>query len=153
METTIGPPEIGLVDGPQMPIGPRLMRLKQTLRYPPPTLTNDARTLAIQAATLSHASRRRPISHLYNARLTLPRRIATLLPVTDDPVLIAYAVKRSPRSKKAIWTRVGRAYPHETGAGLTVLLDAVPADGRIILLERDDADDARLQREAMRRQK
>lgn len=73
--------------------------------------------------------------------------------VTDDPVLIAYAVKRSGRSKKALWTRIGRAYPHETGAGLTVILDAVPADGRIILLERDDADDARLEREAIRRQK
>jgi len=85
--------------------------------------------------------------------LTLTCPIATISRVTDDPVLIAYAVKRSSRSKKAVWTRVGRAYPHDTGAGLTVLLDAVPVDGRIILLERDDADDARLLREAMRRQK
>ncbi|MCK1281804.1 hypothetical protein IVB46_41975 [Bradyrhizobium sp. 61] len=73
--------------------------------------------------------------------------------MNDDPVLIAYAVKRSARSKKAAWTRIGRAYPHETGVGLTVILDAVPADGRIILLERDEADDDRLRREAIRRQK
>lgn len=70
--------------------------------------------------------------------------------MTYDPVLIAYAVKRARSSKKASWTRIGRAYPHETGAGLTVILDAVPADGRIILLERDDDDDDRLQREAVR---
>jgi hypothetical protein len=32
--------------------------------------------------------------------------------------------------------------------GLNVVLDAIPPDGRIFLLERDDDDDARLQREA-----
>jgi hypothetical protein len=31
-----------------------------------------------------------------------------------------------------------------------VILDAVPRDGRIILLERDEADDERLAREAAR---
>lgn len=69
---------------------------------------------------------------------------------TFDPVLIAYAVKRDAKTKRAGWTRTGAAYPHEQGAGLTLLLDAFPRDGRIILLERDDADDARLLREAQR---
>jgi hypothetical protein len=69
--------------------------------------------------------------------------------VANDPVLIAYAVKRA-KNKRAVWTRVGQAYPHEQGAGLTVILDAVPVDGRIVLLEPDDADDARLQQEAAR---
>lgn len=68
--------------------------------------------------------------------------------MTNDPVLIAYAVKRSTSGKKPVWTRIGKAYPHETGAGLTVILDAVPPDGRVILLERDRADDDRLLREA-----
>lgn len=68
--------------------------------------------------------------------------------MTNDPVLIAYAVKRSARGKRPIWTRIGQAYPHERGAGLTVVLDAVPTDGRIVLLERDDDDDERLVREA-----
>jgi hypothetical protein len=66
--------------------------------------------------------------------------------MTNDPVLIAYAVKRAASSGKPVWTRVGSAYPHDTGAGLTVLLDAVPLDGRIVLLERTDEDDARIQR-------
>lgn len=66
-----------------------------------------------------------------------------------DPVLIAYAVKRTTKGR-AVWTRIGAAYPHETGVGLTVLLDAVPKDGRIILLERHDDDDRRLAREAAR---
>jgi hypothetical protein len=70
--------------------------------------------------------------------------------VSNDPVLIAYAVRRAAKSKKPVWTRIGCAYPHETGAGLTVVLDAVPADGRIVLLERGDDDDERIQREAAR---
>jgi len=70
--------------------------------------------------------------------------------MTNDPVLIAYAVKRSTKSKKPIWTRIGKAYPHETGAGLTVILDSLPLDGRIVLLERDEDDDARILREAAR---
>jgi hypothetical protein len=47
-------------------------------------------------------------------------RAFRLLLVTNDPVLIAYAVKRAGPSKSgASWTRIGRAYPHETAAGLT----------------------------------
>jgi hypothetical protein len=56
--------------------------------------------------------------------------------MTNDPVLIAYTVKRKP-SGKSIWTRIGAAYPHDAGAGLTVILDASPIDGRIVLLEPD----------------
>lgn len=70
--------------------------------------------------------------------------------MTNDPVLIAYAVRRVGKANKPVWTRIGCAYPHETGAGLTVVLDAVPADVRIVLLERGEDDDARIQREAAR---
>ena len=68
--------------------------------------------------------------------------------MTNDPVLIAYAVKRSTKDKNPVWTRIGKAYPHDAGAGLTLILDAIPPDGRVILLERDQADDDRLLREA-----
>lgn len=70
--------------------------------------------------------------------------------MSKDPVLIAYAVRRAAKITKPVWTRIGCAYPHDTGAGLTVVLDAVPADGRIVLLERGDDDDERIQREAAR---
>lgn len=69
--------------------------------------------------------------------------------MTNDPVLIAYAVRRT-KSNKPVWTRIGCAYPHDTGAGLTVVLDALPVDGRIVLLERGEGDDERIQREAAR---
>lgn len=61
----------------------------------------------------------------------------------SDPVLIAYSVKRK-RKGGAAWTRIGAAYPHDIGAGLTLILDALPTDGRIFLFERDNADDRRL---------
>jgi hypothetical protein len=64
--------------------------------------------------------------------------------MATDPVLIAYTAKRTKTGKRVAWTRIGQAYPHETGAGLTVVLDAMPLDGRIVLLELDDADDERL---------
>jgi len=70
--------------------------------------------------------------------------------MTNDPVLIAYAVKRNPKTGRSFWTRIGRAYPHDTGAGLTVTLDALPRDGRIVLLEPDSADDDRILAESRR---
>lgn len=71
--------------------------------------------------------------------------------MTNDPVLIAYAVKRNAKTKRPVWSRVGCAYPHETGAGLTVVLDSIPLDGRIVLLERGGDDDARILKEARKR--
>ncbi len=62
----------------------------------------------------------------------------------NDPVLIAYSAKRHKGLGRAHWRRIGAAYPHDEGAGLTIILDLIPLDGRIILLERDDADDRRL---------
>lgn len=55
-----------------------------------------------------------------------------------DPVLIAYTVKPRKDGSGAHWTKIGGAYPHETGAGLTVVLDAMPFDNRIVLLEPSD---------------
>lgn len=71
--------------------------------------------------------------------------------MTNDPVLIVYAVKRTGAGRKPVWTRIGCAYPHDTGAGLTVVLDALPTDGRIVLLERDDDDDNCILRQARSR--
>ena len=64
--------------------------------------------------------------------------------MTNDPVLFAYTVKRNATTGRSFWTRIGRAYPHDVGAGLTVILDALPRDGRIVLLELDEADHERI---------
>jgi hypothetical protein len=56
--------------------------------------------------------------------------------MTNDPVLVAYIIKRS-KSGKTIRKEIGRAYPHEEGAGLTVVLDVLPLGKQIVLLEPD----------------
>ena len=55
--------------------------------------------------------------------------------MSNEPVLIAYAVRDRPPGKRAIWTRIGAAWPHDKGAGLTVILDFLPAEPRIVLVE------------------
>ena len=70
--------------------------------------------------------------------------------MASDPVLIAYGVKTGQGRKRTYWQRIGAAYPHETGAGLTVVLDVIPRDGRIILLELGPDDDERLIAVALR---
>lgn len=70
--------------------------------------------------------------------------------MTSDPVLIAYTAKRT-KSGRTVWSRIGQAYPHESGAGLTVVLDSMPLDGRVILLELDERDHERLAAERAKR--
>jgi hypothetical protein len=71
--------------------------------------------------------------------------------MSNDPVLIAYAVRRSPKTGKVSYARIGRAYPHNSGEGLTVVLDALPIKGgHIVLLELDESDDRRLLAQAKR---
>ena len=48
------------------------------------------------------------------------------------PSHVAYQV-RNREGQKAIWTRVGIAWPHSDGAGFNIQLDAVPIDGKITL--------------------
>jgi hypothetical protein len=60
--------------------------------------------------------------------------------MSNKPTLYAYAVKDRGRNQKAIWTRIGAAWPHEKGKGFTIELEAFPVDGRLVLTE-PKADD------------
>jgi len=51
------------------------------------------------------------------------------------PSFLAYAVKDRGRNQKAIWTKIGAAWPHIDGKGYSIELDAVPLDGRLVLME------------------
>lgn len=54
----------------------------------------------------------------------------------NKPALIAYSVKDARGAdQKAIWTRIGAAWPHGKGLGYSVQLDALPIEGRIVLVE------------------
>lgn len=49
-----------------------------------------------------------------------------------SPTYAAYQV-RERAGQKSVWTRIGSAWPHTDGHGLSLQLDAVPLDGRITL--------------------
>lgn len=51
---------------------------------------------------------------------------------TTPPALIAWHVAE--RGEKSFWTRIGAAWSHEDGEGMTLQLDLIPAaGGRVIL--------------------
>jgi hypothetical protein len=52
----------------------------------------------------------------------------------NQPVFIAYSV-REREGKKAIWTKIGAAFTHEAGPGMTIQLDALPLGNSIVLRE------------------
>jgi hypothetical protein len=57
--------------------------------------------------------------------------------------LFAYTVEEydAANGRKAkTWTRIGIAFPHQNGPGLTVQLRALPLDGRLVLLPPDSDD-------------
>jgi hypothetical protein len=54
--------------------------------------------------------------------------------MSNTPKLYAYAVKDRGTGKKAIFTRVGAAFAHQKGQGLTLQLEAYPVGGKIVLL-------------------
>ena len=54
---------------------------------------------------------------------------------TTQPTLIAYSVKERDKGKQDIWTKIGAAFPHGKGHGLTIQLDALPLGDRIVLCE------------------
>lgn len=51
---------------------------------------------------------------------------------TQRTNLIAYAV--SGEGEKAFWTRIGTAWPHKSGEGFNIDLNAYPVNGRIVLM-------------------
>jgi hypothetical protein len=62
---------------------------------------------------------------------------------TTQPTLIAYSVKERDKGRQDIWTKIGAAFPHGKGQGMTIQLDALPLGDRIVLREpKDDKAEA-----------
>ena len=51
---------------------------------------------------------------------------------TKKPAFIAYAV--TGEGKQAFWTRIGSAWPQQASEGFNIELNALPVNGRIILM-------------------
>jgi hypothetical protein len=60
--------------------------------------------------------------------------------MSKKPTLIAYSI-REREGQKAIWTRIGAAWSHGSGSGLSIQLEALPIGDRIVLTE-PKADEA-----------
>ena len=58
--------------------------------------------------------------------------------MSKKPTLIAYTIKERGDGQNPIWTRIGAAWPDGSGAGLTLQLDSLPLDGRVVLTEPND---------------
>ena len=50
----------------------------------------------------------------------------------NKPALIAYSVKLN--DDTPVWTRIGAAWAHKKGPGFSIQLDALPLEGRIVLV-------------------
>ena len=62
-------------------------------------------------------------------------------PETTPPALIAWYIAE--RGEKKFWNRIGAAWEHEDGDGLTLQLDLMPvAAGRIVLRKPKEDDQA-----------
>jgi hypothetical protein len=53
--------------------------------------------------------------------------------MTNAPNFYAYTVKDR-TGKKAVWTRIGAAWSHAQDGGFSIELQALPMDGRIVLM-------------------
>lgn len=62
------------------------------------------------------------------------------------PTLIAWHV--ADKGEKGFWTRIGAAWEHEDGNGLTLQLDLVPVGGGRIVLRAPKAEAETAQQEA-----
>jgi hypothetical protein len=56
----------------------------------------------------------------------------TQTPSSRQPAYIAYSI-RERKGAKAIFTRIGAAWPHKDGGGFNIELAALPIDGKIAL--------------------
>lgn len=55
-------------------------------------------------------------------------------PAKKVPTLHAFVVKDGKGDgQKGFWTKIGTAWAHEDGEGFSIVLDALPIDGRIVL--------------------
>lgn len=51
-----------------------------------------------------------------------------------SPIYHAYIVRDAKaEGQKAFWTRIGAFFAHDDGGGGTLILEALPLDGRVVL--------------------
>jgi len=61
--------------------------------------------------------------------------------MSNSPKYLVYTVKDRGRGRKSFWTRIGAAWEQQKGGGLNIELEALPLDGKLVLMppKEDDA--------------
>lgn len=57
----------------------------------------------------------------------------------QQPAFIVYAVTDKEGAEKSYWTRLGAAFEHRDGEGYSIILDALPVNGRLTLRKPDSS--------------
>lgn len=66
--------------------------------------------------------------------MNLKRKPAPQKPEPKTPTFHAYTVRDGKgENSKAFWTKIGAFFAHEDGEGGTLLLEALPLNGRVVL--------------------
>lgn len=53
-------------------------------------------------------------------------------------VLVAKQYVDKNNANKVQWTQVGVAFPHQSGKGFNIKLDALPLNGELVLMQHED---------------
>src|SRR5262249_6184632 len=84
--------------------------------------TTDTQTFAILISSSDELSGLIPILHAG----------ASMSKDSNEPTFRAYTIVKR-EGQKDFWLNIGAAFSHQNGGGLTVALQALPIDGRIVL--------------------
>lgn len=52
---------------------------------------------------------------------------------SNRPTHYVYHVSRKENGEKGHWTRIGAAWPHKDGDGLTIRVEAIPMSGELVV--------------------
>jgi hypothetical protein len=59
---------------------------------------------------------------------------------TEKRNLVAYSVREGKDGKK-YWNRIGAAFPHKEDEGFNINLDALPLDGKVVVMPPKEAEE------------
>jgi hypothetical protein len=85
-----------------------------------------------------------PTSHRQQYRPQRRKRMSTMKPSHKVFVVQDAAEGREPGDEQSgFWCRIGSAWPHKDGRGLSIVLNALPVGNRMVLREYTEEDEAR----------
>ena len=60
---------------------------------------------------------------------------------TKKPAYLVYTVREGKYDDQSFWTKIGVAFRHNDGKGISVMLDALPTDGRLTIRKYEPKQD------------